>query len=330
MGFIVFIVGVFAIGLAVLDNVFKLGLPVGLVYSPLFWVAYVVILTVASLVHFVKQADVLVIERLGKYNRTLTAGINVVIPILERVAFHFDLREQVVDVPAQDAITKDNATVTIDGILYFKVVDGKDAAYGTQDIRRAIVILSQTTMRSVIGSMELDRTFEKREEINSKVVEAVAKAATLWGATVTRYEIKDIKMPKSLQESMERQMKAERDKRATILESEGARQSAINHAEGDKQAKVLRATGEKDSAILVAEGQAKAIELVREQITKDGGDKAVQLEIAKEALVQYGHLAQKGNSLILMGDDADVTGFMAKAMGVYKAINTPASIKTAA
>jgi len=322
MGSLVFVIGLAAIALAVVESIFRLGLPVGLVYNPLFWVVYVAILTVASIVKFVRQQETLVIERLGRYNRTLTAGINIVWPIVERVAYVFDLREQVIDVPAQEAITKDNATVGIDGILYYKIVSAKDAAYGSQNIARAIISLAQTTMRSTIGSMELDKTFENRAEINQKVVQAVAEAAQLWGAAVTRYEIKDIKMPKSLQESMERQMKAERDKRATILESEGAKQSAINHADGAKQAQVLRAEGEKQSAILVAEGQAQAIKLVADEIEKTGGEKAVQLEVAKEALIQYGHLAKEGNSLILMGSDADPSGFIAKAMAILKTVGT--------
>jgi regulator of protease activity HflC (stomatin/prohibitin superfamily) len=318
MGILVLAFGLFAIGLAVAEHILRVALPIGMVYNPLFWVFYVAILTVASIIKFVRQQDTLVVERLGRYNRTLTAGINTVWPIVERVAYEFDLREQVIDVPAQDAITKDNASVTIDGILYFKIVSAKDAAYGAQNIARAIINLAQTSMRSAIGSMELDKTFEQRGEINEKVVKAVAEAARLWGAQVTRYEIKDIKMPMSLQESMERQMKAERDKRAAILQSEGFRQSEINHAEGEKQSQILRADGEKQAAILVAEGQARAIELVREQIRAEGGDQAVQLEVAKAALEQYGHLAKQGNSLIIMGNDADPSGWLAKAMAVLK------------
>jgi len=216
----------------------------------------------------------------------------------------------VIDIPQQDVISKDNATVTIDGVLYYKIVNAKDAAYGAQDIRRAIINLAQTSMRSAIGSMELDKTFENRSDINEKVVRAVADAAELWGAHVTRYEIKDIKMPESLRQSMERQMKAERDKRAAVLESEGVKQSEINRAEGEKQAAILR-----------AEGQAKAIELVRSQITQQGGDQAVQLEVAKNAIEQYGNLAKTGNSLVLMGDGADPAGWLAKAMAVLKTVN---------
>lgn len=318
MGMIIFIGGLIALGLAIADHMARLGLPIGFVYSPLFWIAYIALLTVASLVVFVRQQETLVIERLGRYNRTLTAGINIVWPVVERVAFAFDLREQVIDVPAQDAITKDNATVTIDGILYYKIVHARDAAYGAQDIRRAIVNLAQTTMRSAIGSMELDKTFEQRTEINNRVVTAVAEAAQTWGAQVTRYEIKDIKMPKSLLESMERQMKAERDKRAVVLESEGIKQSQINRAEGERQAAILRSEGEQRAAINVAQGQAEAIRLVREQIKQEGGSEAVQLEVAKLALEQYGKLAKQNNSLIVMGDNADPSGWLAKAMAVLK------------
>jgi regulator of protease activity HflC (stomatin/prohibitin superfamily) len=307
MGFPLIIAGAIAIALLIIDRSFHLGLPIGVIQSPLFWFVYVVLLVLATMVRFVRQQTVLVIERLGRYNRTLTAGINFVWPVVERIAYSFDLREQVIDVPEQDAITKDNATVTIDGILYYKIVNAKDAAYGAQDIRRAIVNLAQTSMRSAIGSMELDKTFENRSEINERVVRAVSDAAQLWGAHVTRYEIKDIAMPESLRQSMERQMKAERDKRATVLESEGVKQSEINRADGEKQAAILR-----------AEGQAKAIELVRAQITQVGGDQAVQLEVAKSAIEQYGHLAKAGNSLIVMGDGADPAGWLAKGMAVLK------------
>jgi regulator of protease activity HflC (stomatin/prohibitin superfamily) len=310
MGFALFAVGAIAAGLLVLDHSLQLGLPLGLLQNPLFWFAYVALLTLATMVRFVRQQTVLVIERLGRYNRTLGAGINFVWPIVERAAYTFDLREQVIDVPEQDAITKDNATVTIDGVLYYKIVNAKDAAYGAQDINRAIINLAQTSMRSAIGSMELDKTFENRSEINERVVRAVSDAAQLWGAHVTRYEIKDITMPESLRQSMERQMKAERDKRAAVLESEGVKQSEINRAEGEKQAAILR-----------AEGQARAIELVRQQITQIGGDQAVQLEVAKSAIEQYGRLAKAGNSLVLIGDGADPAGWIAKAMAVLKTVN---------
>ena len=318
MGALVFLGGLAAIGLAIIGRYLPLGFPAGFVYSPLFWFGYVALLTAATIVKFVRQQEALVVERLGRYNRTLTAGINIVWPAVERVAYVFDLREQVMEVPAQDAITKDNATVTIDGILYYKIVHAKDAAYGAQDIRKAIINLAQTTMRSAIGSMELDKTFEQRGEINEKVVKAVAEAAQTWGAQVTRYEIKDIKMPRSLLESMERQMKAERDKRATVLESEGFKQSQINRADGERQAAILRSEGEQQAAINVAQGQAEAIRLVREQIKQDGGSEAVQLEVAKAALEQYGQLAKQGNSLIIMGDNADPSGWLAKAMAVLK------------
>ena len=312
MGFPLFVIGVLALGLLILDHNFGLGLAP--LHNPLFWFAYVALLALASMVRFVRQQSVLVVERLGRYNRTLTAGVNFVYPIVERVAYVFDLREQVIDVPAQDAITKDNATVTIDGILYYKIINAKDAAYGAEDIQRAIVNLAQTSMRSAIGSMELDRTFENRSEINERVVRAVSDAAQLRGAFVTRYEIKDIKMPESLRQSMERQMKAERDKRAAVLESEGVKQSEINRAQGEEEAAILR-----------AEGQAKAIELVRQQITQIGGDQAVQLEVAKSAIEQYGRLAKAGNSVVLMGDGADPAGWIAKAMAVLNTVTAKAA-----
>lgn len=325
MGVLVFVVGLIAAVVAVTESYNPHGLPIGFVYNPLFWIVYVAILTVATVVKFVRQQETVVIERLGRYNRTLTAGINIVWPAVEHIAYVFDLREQVIDVPVQDAITKDNATIAIDGILYYKIVHAKDAAYGAQDIRRAIINLAQTTMRSAIGSMELDKTFEQRAEINDKVVRAVAEAAQTWGAQVTRYEIKDIRMPQSLLQSMERQMKAEREKRAVVLESEGFKQSQINRAEGERQSAILRSEGEQRAAINIAQGQAEAIRLVREQIKLDGGFEAVQLEVAKAALEQYGKLAKQGNSLILMGDDADPSGWLAKAMAVLKAAGSAPS-----
>lgn len=326
MGAVIFAAGLLAIGLAVLEKFHPIGMPVSAVYNPLFWIVLVAILTVATVVKFVRQQETVVIERLGRYNRTLTAGINIVWPIVERVAYVFDLREQVMEVPVQDAITKDNATIAIDGILYYKIVHAKDAAYGAQDIRRAIINLAQTTMRSAIGSMELDKTFEQRAEINDKVVRAVAEAAQTWGAQVTRYEIKDIRMPQSLLQSMERQMKAEREKRAVILESEGFKQSQINRAEGERQSAILRSEGAKQAAINVAQGQAEAIRLVREQIKLEGGFESVQLEVAKAALDQYGKLAKQGNSLILMGEAGDPSGWLAKAMAILKTVSAaPAS-----
>ncbi|MBI2109401.1 MAG: SPFH/Band 7/PHB domain protein [Parcubacteria group bacterium] len=322
----VFLVGLAALLLAITDTVFQLHMPVGIVYSPFFWIVYVLVLTITATIKFVRQQEVFVVERLGKYNRTLSAGINFVVPVVERLAFQFDLRERVIDVPEQDAITKDNATVTIDGILYFKILDAKDSAYGAKNIEQAVINLAQTTMRSAIGSMELDKTFENREEINKKVVAAVSEAGKTWGVQVTRYEIKDIKMPQSLLESMERQMKAEREKRAAILESEGVRQAKINHAEGEKQSAILVAEGQQQSAVLVAKGQAEAISLVAKEINENGGDKAVQLEVAKKTLEQFGNLAKKNNSLVLMGESADPVGWLTKAMAVIKTIDNSKSV----
>lgn len=325
MGHLVFMGGLLLASIAAVDHyVFELGLPLGFVWSPWFWLAYLVIMLVAMGVRLVKQQEEWVIERFGSYHRTLRAGLNLIIPIVDQLRAEFDLRERVVDVPEQEAITKDNAAVTIDGVLYYKIVNGHDAAYGAANLEAAITNLSQTTMRSAVGSMDLDQIFEQREAINARVVKVLSEAAVTWGAMVLRYEIKNIKLPKALMEAMERQMKAEREKRAVVLESEGQKTAAINRAQGEQQANVLVAEGDRDAAIARATGQAKAIELVREQILAEGGPQAVQLEVAKEALAQYGHLARETNSMILSGESADPAGWMAKAMAMWEVVSSGA------
>jgi regulator of protease activity HflC (stomatin/prohibitin superfamily) len=321
MAGIVFVVGVLAALAAVVDSTFRLGLPIGFAYHPFFWVAFVAILALVSSVRFVRQAQEVVIERLGRYYSTLPAGINFVVPLLDRVAYDWDMREQTVDVPAQEATTKDNVTVTVDGVLYYRIVNSKDASYGAQNLEFAITQLAMTNMRSAIGGLALDQTFEEREQVNSKIVTAITEAAATWGVQVTRYEIKDIRMPQSVQDAMILQMEAERRKRADILASEGQRQSEINRADGERQAKILEAEGDKAAAIARAEGQARAIALVREQIIATGGDMAVQLEVAKAAVEQFGNIARQGNTLVLQGDSATPAGVMSQALSVLGAIN---------
>lgn len=320
---VVFLIGVAVAVLAVLDSAMGLGMPIGFAYHPFFWVALVAFLALVSSVRFVRQSQEVVIERLGKYHTTLSPGINFVVPLLDRIAYDWDMREQTVDVPAQEATTKDNVTVTVDGVLYYRIINSKDASYGAHNLEFAITQLAMTNMRSAIGGLALDQTFEEREQVNSKIVSAITEAAATWGVQVTRYEIKDIRMPQSVQDAMILQMEAERRKRAEILASEGQRQAEINRADGEKQAKILEAEGDKQASIARAEGQARAIELVREQIIADGGDKAVQLEVAKAAVEQFGNIAKQGNTLVLQGDSATPAGVMTQALSVLGAINGP-------
>jgi regulator of protease activity HflC (stomatin/prohibitin superfamily) len=320
---VVFLIGVAVAVLAVLDSTMALGLPIGFAYHPFFWVALVAFLVLVSSVRFVRQAQEVVIERLGKYHTTLSPGINLVVPLFDRIAHEWDMREQTVDVPAQEATTKDNVTVTVDGVLYYRIINSKDASYGAQNLEFAITQLAMTNMRSAIGGLNLDQTFEEREQVNSKIVTAITEAAATWGVQVTRYEIKDIRMPQSVQDAMILQMEAERRKRADILASEGQRQAEINRADGEKQAKILEAEGDKQASIARAEGQARAIELVREQIVAQGGDKAVQLEVAKAAVEQFGNIAKEGNTLVLQGDSATPAGVMTQALSVLGALNGP-------
>ncbi|TFG45491.1 MAG: paraslipin, partial [Candidatus Brocadiia bacterium] len=229
-----------------------------------------VIVIVFAFIAFVKtirivpQKQAFIVERLGKYSKTLEAGFHILAPFVDRVAYKHTLKEQAIDVPSQACITKDNIAVEVDGILYMQVVDPKKAAYGIDNYRFAAIQLAQTTMRSVMGKLDLDKTFEERETINSVIIGAVDKASDPWGVKVTRYEVKNILPPKSIKDAMEKQMRAEREKRALIAESEGDRQAKINRAEGDKQEMIAKSQGEKQKRINEAEGRAIEIERVAE------------------------------------------------------------------
>ncbi|ABD82788.1 SPFH domain-containing protein [Saccharophagus degradans] len=288
---------------------------------------------------FVPQNRAYVIERFGKYNRTIEAGINFIIPIMDKVAHDRSLKEQAVDVPSQSAITKDNISLTVDGVLYFRVLDPYKASYGVEDYAFAVTQLAQTTMRSEIGKMELDKTFEERDQLNANIVNAINQAAEPWGVQVLRYEIKDIVPPQSVMSAMEAQMRAEREKRAKILESEGDRQAEINRAEGEKQSKVLSAEGDKAEQILRAEGEAGAILRVAEAqadaLRKIGevantpvGQSAVQLDLATKA-IEARHAIARDSSIVLLPDNAtDAASVVTQAMSVINTINknqTPAA-----
>lgn len=282
-----------------------------------------------STVKIVPQRSAYVIERFGKYRTTLLAGFHVIIPFVDKVAYKHTLKEQVIDVSAQTCITKDNISVEVDGVLYLQLMDAKKASYGVDNYPFASIQLAQTTMRSIIGKLELDKTFEERDTINSIIVEAVDKASDPWGIKVTRYEIKNIAPPQSIKDAMEKQMRATREKRATIATSEGERQATINRADGDRQELIARSEGEKQKRINEAQGQASEIlsvaEATAEGITKiaaaiqaPGGYDAVNLRVAEQYIEQFGKLAKEGNTLILPSDLTDVSSLVATATSVIK------------
>lgn len=299
-----------------------------------FWtgLAIVVFAVLKTSVKFVPQNRAYVIERFGKFNTSLKAGLNFIVPFIDKVAYDRSLKEQAVDVPSQSAITKDNIGLTVDGVLYLKVIDPHKASYGVEDYVFAVTQLAQTTMRSEIGKISLDKTFEERDTLNSAIVSAINEAAEPWGVQVLRYEIKDITPPTSVLEAMERQMRAERDKRAAILESEGERQSAINVAEGEKQAKVLAAEAIRAEQILTAEGEAKAIETVA--IAKAGalttigtaaataeGQKAVQLDLATNAIEAKQNIAKESTVVLMDGKSSEAGSVVAEAIAIVSAMN---------
>jgi len=280
-------------------------------------------------IRIVPQKMAYIIERLGKYSTTLEAGFHILAPFLDRVAYKHTLKEQAVDVAPQQCITRDNIAVEVDGILYMQVVDPKKASYGINNYQFASAQLAQTTMRSVMGKLELDKTFEERETVNSAIVDAVDKASDPWGVKVTRYEVKNILPPQSIKDAMEKQMRATREKRATIAESEGDRQAKINRAEGEKQRMIAQSEGEKQKRINEAEGRAVEILKVAEAtangireiasaINEKGGVNAVNLRIAEQYLNEFGKLAKTNNSIIIPSNLSDIAGVIKAAASVIK------------
>ncbi len=291
-----------------------------------------------KMIRIVPQKQAFLIERLGKYASTLEAGFHVLVPFVDKVAYRHTLKEQAIDVPPQQCITKDNIAVEVDGILYMQVVDPKKASYGIDNYRFASIQLAQTTMRSVIGKLDLDRTFEERENINTVIVAAVDRASEPWGIKVTRYEVKNIMPPQSIKDAMEKQMRAEREKRAEIAVSEGDRQAKINRAEGEKREAIARSEGEKQKRINEAEGRAVEILQVAEAtaegirkiaaaINDKGGAEAVNLRIAEQYLNEFGKLAKTNNTMIIPSDLADIAGVIKAASSV---IRPPAQAPAAA
>lgn len=294
-------------------------------------IAFGLILAIMSFV-IVPQKSAFIVEHLGKYSRTLEAGFHILTPFLDNISYRHTLKEQALDVQPQTCITRDNIAVTVDGILYLQVVDAVKASYGINDYQFASTQIAQTTMRSVIGKMDLDRTFEERELINVSIVQAVDKASDPWGVKITRYEVKNIVPPQSIKDAMEKQMRAEREKRALIAESEGDKQAKINRAEGDRQEMIARSEGEKQRRINEAGGRAFEIEAVAKAtaggireianaINDRGGAEAVNLRIAEQYLTEFGKLAQHNNAMIVPANLTDIAGILATANTVLKRTN---------
>ena len=300
-----------------------------------FIVLAVALIFIFKSIKVVPQQTAYVVERLGRYHSTLAPGLNVVLPFVDRLAYKHELKEVPLDVPSQVCITRDNTQLQVDGILYFQVTDPKLASYGSSDYILAISQLAQTTLRSVIGKMELDRTFEERASINHTVVAALDEAAANWGVKVLRYEIKDLTPPKDILHAMQQQITAEREKRALIAASEGRKQEQINIATGEREASIQRSEGEKQAAINLAEGEATAIKVVAEAsavaiqkianaIQSPGGMDAINLKVAEKYVDAFANLAQEGNTLILPSNLADLSGMIATAMSVVKTQSKPA------
>ncbi|MBY4897977.1 SPFH domain-containing protein [Cupriavidus sp. AU9028] len=288
-----------------------------------------VIVLLAQSFKIVPQQHAWVLERLGKYRATLTPGLNVVLPFIDRVAYKHVLKEIPLDVPSQVCITRDNTQLQVDGVLYFQVTDPMKASYGSSNFVVAITQLAQTTLRSVIGKMELDKTFEEREFINASIVNALDEAASNWGVKVLRYEIKDLTPPNEILRAMQAQITAEREKRALIAASEGrrqeqinlasgAREAAIQKSEGEKQAAINNAQGEAAAILAVAEANAQAIEKIGRAIRGEGGVEAVNLKVAEEYVNAFGNLAKTGNTLIVPGNLGDMSTMVASALQIVK------------
>lgn len=297
-------------------------------YSWLYLLAVLFVVVLIKAVVVVPNQTAYVVERLGKFHTVLYAGFHVLVPLIDRAAYRRSLKEQVLDVPKQTCITRDNVSVDIDGVLYLQVITPEKSAYGISDYEWGAIQLAQTSLRSVIGKLELDKTFEERTRINQEVVEALDAATAPWGVKVLRYEIRDITPPSTVMEAMEKQMRAEREKRATIAESEGEMQSQINRAEGAKAAAIAQSEGQKQAMINQAEGEAaqirtvamataEGLRIVGEQLGNDAVA-AAQLRLAEAYIAQFGSLAKAGNSLIIPADVADAAGMVAAMSRIIK------------
>jgi len=294
-----------------------------------FFLALLVIIVLAKTAVVVPQQNAYIVERLGKYSGTLNAGFHILVPFMDVVRYRLSLKEDAIDIPEQICITKDNVQVGVDGVLYMKILNPERASYGIADYTFAITQLAQTTLRSEVGKIDLDRTFEERTNINTAVVSELDKATEAWGVKVMRYEIKNITPPKDVLAAMEKQMRAEREKRAVILTSEGNRDAVINTAEGAKQ-QVIKASeatkqqhineaeGEAAAILAVAEATAEGIRKIAESIQAPGGFEAVQLRVAEQYIEQFGKLAKEANTLVLPTNLSDVGSMLTLAMNVIK------------
>jgi regulator of protease activity HflC (stomatin/prohibitin superfamily) len=301
----------------------QMGMIVGLVAV---FAAFIIAL---SSLKIVPQQSAWVLERLGRYHRTLGAGLNVITPFVDRIAYKHNLREIPMEVQPQVCITKDNTQVTVDGIIYFMITDPKLASYGSSNYTMAITQLAQTTLRSAIGTMDLDHVLSSRATINAEIVQALDEAGVTWGVKVLRYEIRDITPPEAIIKAMELQITADRERRAVIAKSEGERTQQINQAEGQRQADINRSEGEKQAAINRAAGQAEAIELVAkatagaistiaETVSKPGGSEALQLQVAKDYVEQFGNIAKQGTTILLPANLADLGGLVETAFQIIR------------
>jgi regulator of protease activity HflC (stomatin/prohibitin superfamily) len=297
--------------------------------SVFLFLAVLVIFTVVKGAVIVPQQMRYVVERLGQYHKTLDAGFHVLIPFFDAVRYRHSVKEQVIDIPEQVCITSDNVQVGVDGVLYVRVIDAQTASYGIDDYIFGLVQLAQTTLRSEIGRIELDRTFEARTHINANVVAEVDKAAEAWGVKILRYEIKNINPPREVITAMEKQMKAEREKRAAILASEGQRDAAINSAEGEKQrqikeseasmmAQINTAKGEAEAILEVARATAEGLKVVGQSLLGDGGKAAMDLRIAEQYLPQFGKIAQKSSTVVIPANLTDLGTVLAMVKGIVK------------
>ena len=293
---------------------------------------------IAKSIAIVPQKTAYIVERLGRYNRTLEAGISFIIPFVDKIAYRHVLKEKAIDVPPQNCITKDNISVEIDGVLYLQILDPKKASYGIDNYLYASTQLAQTTLRSEIGKIDLDKTFEERETINANIINVIDKASDPWGIKITRYEISNINPPRSVTDALEKQMRAERERRATVAESEGQKEAKINIAEGEKQEAIKQSEGMKLKQINEAEGKSQEIKLIAsatangiktiaEAINANGGERAVSLKIAEQYIKEFGNLAQKNNSVIIPTNLSDVAGIVGSLKTIFEQTNKGQSEK---
>ncbi|TNN78954.1 Stomatin-like protein 2, mitochondrial [Liparis tanakae] len=284
-----------------------------------------------TVVLFVPQQEAWVVERMGRFHHILEPGLNFLIPVLDRIRYVQSLKEIVINVPEQSAVSLDNVTLQIDGVLYLRILDPYKASYGVEDPGYAVTQLAQTTMRSELGKLTLDKVFRERECLNSNIVQAINQAADEWGIRCLRYEIKDIHVPPRVKESMQMQVEAERKKRATVLDSEGTREAAINVAEGRKQAQILaseghkseqinKASGEAQAILAKAQAKAKAISMLSDALTEQNGDAAASLSVAEQYVSAFSNLAKKTNTILLPSDAGNISGMVTQAMTIYGAL----------